>query len=93
MNNPITVTIGHEELVIRRRWEVVSIINDMLIAVWFIIGSVLFFREDTTTTGTWLFLAGSVELLIRPAIRLARRIHIHRLQPHTTPSAESDDDF
>jgi len=44
--------------------------------VWFIIGSVLFFNESTTTAGTWLFLAGSVELLIRPIIRLSRNIHL-----------------
>lgn len=57
--NELTVTIGHEELVIRQRWEVVSIVNDILIAVWFIIGSTLFFHESTTAAGTWLFLIGS----------------------------------
>ncbi|MDJ0395650.1 YrhK family protein [Rhodococcus sp. G-MC3] len=80
MNSPLTVTIGREELVIRQRWEVVSIVNDILIAVWFIIGSVLFFDESTATAGTWLFLAGSVELLIRPVIRLSRRLHIKRIR-------------
>ena len=33
--NDLTFTIGHEELVIRQRWEVVSIINDIFVAVWF----------------------------------------------------------
>ena len=47
-----------------------------MIAAWFIIGSILFFSESTTTAGTWMFLAGSVELLIRPVIRLSRNIHI-----------------
>lgn len=54
--NDLTSTIGREELVIRQRWEVVSIINDILVAVWFVIGSILFFRESTTVAGTWLFL-------------------------------------
>lgn len=75
----LTFHIGHEELIIRQRYEVTSIVNDILIAVWFIIGSVLFFNEDTTMLGTWFFLAGSVQLLIRPIIRLTRRIHITRL--------------
>ncbi|GGF16464.1 YrhK family protein [Williamsia phyllosphaerae] len=85
-DGPLTVRIGHDELVIRQRWEVVSIVNDILIAIWFIAGSVLFFGESTTTAGTWLFLVGSIELLIRPLIRLARRVHLQRLHPASPPS-------
>lgn len=82
----LTIHIGHDELVIRQRYEVASIINDILIAAWFVIGSILFFNEDTTTSGTWFFLVGSIQLLIRPVIRLTRRVHITRLgnlQPET----------
>lgn len=86
----ITVRIGHEELTIRQRYEVASIINDILIAVWFITGTILFFNEDTVTLGTWFFLIGSVQLLIRPMIRLARRIHITRMG---SPSPEAPHDF
>ena len=88
----LTFTIGHEELVIRQRWEVVSIINDILIAVWFIIGSILFFHESTTIAGTWLFLLGSIELLIRPMIRLARRVHLTRIR-RTPTAADSGQDY
>lgn len=71
--------IGHEELVIRRRYEAASIVNDILIALWFIAGSIMFFSEALTTAGTWCFLAGSIELLIRPIIRLSRQLHLRRL--------------
>lgn len=64
---------------IRQRYEVVSIVNDILIALWFIVGSVLFFSDATTIAGTWCFLAGSVELLVRPAIRLSRHLHLQRI--------------
>ncbi|OZC62834.1 hypothetical protein CH267_00310 [Rhodococcus sp. 06-621-2] len=93
MSSPLTFTIGREELVIRQRWEVVSICNDLLIAVWFVIGSVLFFHESTTVAGTWLFLAGSIELLLRPAIRLTRRVHLHRVRNASCATGESSDDF
>lgn len=76
----LVLTFGHEELVIRRRYEVLSIINDILIALWFIAGSILFFSEALTTLGTWFFLIGSVELLIRPAIRLVRAVHLGRIR-------------
>ncbi|MGW1679851.1 YrhK family protein [Saccharopolyspora sp. NPDC002376] len=72
--------IGCEELVIRRRYEVVGIVNDFLIAMWFILGSLLFFQESTTTARTWLFLLGSCELAICPVIRLNRFVHLRRLR-------------
>jgi hypothetical protein len=76
MSRDLELELGSKELVLHNRYEILSILNDVMIAVWFIIGSILFFSESTTTAGTWLFLAGSVELLIRPIIRLTRNIHI-----------------
>lgn len=81
---------GHDEVVLRRRYEVLSIINDILIALWFIVGSILFFFESTATAATCLFLVGSVQLLIRPAIRLARHVHISRIG---SDQPESQGDF
>ncbi len=82
--------LGRDEVVLRQRYEVASILNDLLIAVWFVIGSVLFFSDSTATTATWLFLLGSIQLMVRPIIRLTRRIHVQRV---SQASAESDDDF
>ena len=76
---PLTIRIGHDELIIRKRYEVLSIVNDILVALWFIVGSILFFSDATTIAGTWCFLAGSIELLIRPLIRLSRRVHLTRI--------------
>ncbi|WP_298803158.1 YrhK family protein [uncultured Pseudokineococcus sp.] len=70
--------IGRDELVLRQRYELLSILNDVLMALWFVIGSILFFWESTTYAGTWFFLVGSLQFLARPAIRLARKIHLQR---------------
>ena len=75
----IELRVGREELRIRGVYETISIVNDVMVALWFVIGSILFFSDDTTTAGTWLFLIGSVQLLIRPVIRLSRRIHLGRI--------------
>jgi hypothetical protein len=75
----LTLDIGHDELVIRQRYEALSIANDVLIALWFLVGSILFFWESTMTVATWCFVLGSVEFLGRPAIRLARLVHIRRV--------------
>ena len=84
------VRIGHEELVIRGRYEVISIVNDLLIGLWFIVGSVLFFFESTTTAGTWLFLLGSVQLIVRPMIRLHRRVTLGRMGAQTGVGGSQD---
>lgn len=92
-NAPLVVRVGRDELVIRQRYEIVSIANDILIALWFIAGSILFFTSDTITAGTWCFLLGSVELLIRPLLRLSRHLHLRHLRTATSPPPETPLDF
>lgn len=84
---------GHDELVIRQRYEVVSIVNDLLIGVWFVIGSAFFFYDTLADIGTWLFVAGSVEMLIRPTIRFTRRVHLRRFHPRAPGTADAAHDF
>ncbi|MGA4493689.1 YrhK family protein [Vreelandella venusta] len=78
--NDWTFTMGHRELIVHRRYEVLSIMNDFMIGIWFVIGSICFFYDDTIQTiGVWLFLIGSIQLLIRPTIRLHRYIYFKQL--------------
>lgn len=80
VDNPLTLmTIGNEQLVIRRRYEVLSILNDFLIAVWFLAGSILFLWPAEEKTAIWLFIIGSGQFLVRPMLRLASHIHLQRL--------------
>ncbi|WP_047868343.1 YrhK family protein [Nocardiopsis sp. RV163] len=94
-NRPLVLHVGRDELVIRRRYETASIVNDILIALWFIAGSIMFFSEAWSTAGTWCFLVGSVELLVRPVIRLGRQLHIRRMRSSSPGSTgeESSQDF
>ena len=77
-NTDIDVPVGRDELVIRNRYETLSIVNDVLIGVLFVVGSVLFLWESTSIVATWFFIAGSVQFLVRPGISLARRVHLKR---------------
>lgn len=92
-NGDIHLHIGPEELVIRQRYQVFSIANDVLIGVWFLIGSFMFFSDALMTTGTWLFVIGSIEMLIRPVIRLIRHLHLQRFRGSSGVSADSGYDF
>jgi len=86
----LTLRLGQDELRVRGVYETVSIVNDVMVALWFVVGSVLFFSESTTTAGTWFFLVGSVQLLIRPVIRLSRRVHLGRIAPERSASSARD---
>lgn len=91
-DSDIVVRFGHDELIIRNRYEVASIVNDILIGIWFLVGSVLFlYTGELATIGIWLFIVGSIEMLIRPVIRLFRRIHLKRF--HTKGAADAGFDY
>lgn len=79
IDSPLTFRLGHEELIIRRRYEVLSIINDFLIAIWFLVGSILFLFPEDEKAAIWLFIIGSFQFLVRPTIRLIGHIHIQRI--------------
>ncbi|WP_413319101.1 YrhK family protein [Agrococcus sp. 1P02AA] len=70
-----------DEIVIRNRYETLSILNDVLIGILFVVGSVLFLSESTSQVGTWFFVVGSAQFLLRPVIRLSRRFHLKRFGP------------
>ncbi|WP_372982998.1 YrhK family protein [Marinobacter sediminum] len=78
-DSPLTLKLGHEELIIRRRYEVLSIINDFFIAIWFLVGSILFLFPEYEQAAIWLFIIGSFQFLIRPTIRLVSHIHVKRI--------------
>lgn len=85
-----TLHIGRDELVIRQRYEVLSIVNDIFIGLLFLVGSFFFLSSSTEIYGTWLFILGSVMMLVRPTIRLTRRVHLRRLRPVTDHSTSMD---
>lgn len=87
----LVVHLGRDELVLRQRYELISIANDVFAGLLFLLGSFLFFSETTTYVGTWLFVVGSVSMLLRPTIRLARRIHLQKVG--SGPSTQSPMDF
>ncbi|ABE58931.1 MULTISPECIES: YrhK family protein [Chromohalobacter] len=81
-----TFTLGREELIVHRRHELASTVNDLMLGLWFTIGSVcFFFQGGVKEAGIWLFVIGSLQLLIRPVIRLHRQLTLKQL-----PSSSQD---
>lgn len=74
----LTLPLGHEELVIRRRYQFVSILNDFLLGLAFLVGSIFFLFDPLQTAGVWLFIIGSFLFVMRPAIRVTHYLHLGR---------------
>ncbi|MCO4784372.1 YrhK family protein [Marinomonas atlantica] len=70
-----------DHIVVQRRYDVAGAINDLLIAIWFLIGSFFFLSESLTYSGTWLFIVGSAQLMIKPIIKLVGFVHIGQIHP------------
>lgn len=57
-------------------FEILYTFVDFAAAVLFIIGSIMFFSEEWTRTGTWLFLVGSIFFAAKPALRVVRELKL-----------------
>ena len=69
----------HERTVFEA-YEWFHILNDLLFGLEFLIGSVMFLSPKTQTVGVWLFIVGSAQMLVGPAIRTANKIHVRRIR-------------
>lgn len=74
----INVDFDQRKVVIQQRYEWLNIINDLLLGVWFLLGSIFFFFEHWTYWGTWLFVVGSIQMMIHPCIQMANKLHMRR---------------
>ena len=80
-----------KEVLVRRRYEALSIATDLMIALFFVSGSILYFWDSTAVAARWVYLVGSLWFLGRPMIRLARRLHLQRWDDDHWQSGSSYD--
>lgn len=52
---------------------------DLMAALCFLTGSILFFYPDLDSSQPWFFVGGSVFFTTRPAVRFLREFHLARL--------------
>src|SRR5699024_1302739 len=60
-------------------FEILHTVADVLAALLFVVGSILFFSEQTKTAGTVCFLIGSFFFAAKPSIRIIRELWLARL--------------
>ncbi len=82
--NQLVLNLAQKHITIQRRYEMLGVINDFLIAVWFLIGSFFFLTASLVESGTWLFVVGSAQLLIKPTLKLISIVHVSRVYDSKT---------
>lgn len=80
-DNPLTLRVGNEQIIIRRCYEMLSILNGFLIASWFLLGSILLLYPEHEKMAVRMFIIGSFQFLLRAIIHLLAHIHIQRVLP------------
>ncbi|MCL4362696.1 MAG: YrhK family protein [Candidatus Parvarchaeota archaeon] len=61
---------------IERNYKVLGWINDFMIGLEFLVGSIEFLPGHLNTIGVYLFILGSFQILLVPTIRISRDIHL-----------------
>lgn len=85
----LDINIWNHHVIIQQRYEAIGALNDLLIAMWFLIGSFFFLNNSLMESGTWLFIVGSTQFLIKPLVKLASLIHLGRIHRRMTEGSES----
>lgn len=71
------------EVTLHHRYEWAHIINDAVISLWFLVGSIFFFFSSLQYLGTWLFVLGSLQMLVGPVIRTMNKLHVRNIVKKT----------
>ncbi|MGY6211616.1 YrhK family protein [Cytobacillus firmus] len=75
----VHIEIGSYKMVIEKRYQAVSFVNDILLGVLYLIGSILFLTDVSQTVSISFFLAGSILMIIRAGLNLLKDLHINKI--------------
>ncbi|WP_394218277.1 YrhK family protein [Halobacillus trueperi] len=75
----IDLHVGKHDIFFKKTYDILYTINDVLLGLWFLIGSIFFYFEHLKTWGVTLFVLGSIQMLIRPTIRLVHYFHMRKV--------------
>ena len=78
--NDIILNIGSFEVYFENIYSIYSLINDLLIGLLFIAGSLFNLFDAPPVIGQSLFLIGSIALVLRPLFKMTQNTHVYKEQ-------------
>lgn len=82
----IYISIGKYQMVIRQRYKVLSLLNDVLLGVLYLIGSILFLTDANQVIAISFFVGGSILMILRAILNIMRDLHLKRFRPEQQTS-------
>jgi hypothetical protein len=67
-----------KKMVIQNRYRILGYLNDSFLGILYLIGSILFLMDTERVIAITFFLAGSILMILRAVIHIARDIHLKR---------------
>ncbi|ARD49574.1 YrhK family protein [Sporosarcina sp. P33] len=86
-NQQYEVKLGKHVVFFNKNYRYIFIINELVLGIIFIVGSVFFFFETLKTAGIILFIVGSAQLFIRPVLKI---LHATTLRKISQSSQEQE---
>src|SRR5699024_5061808 len=78
VKHDIIVKVGNFELYFENIYSIYSLINDLLIGILFIGGSLVSLLDGPDRLGQVLYFIGSIALILRPLIKIIQNTHVYR---------------
>ncbi|MCM2674926.1 YrhK family protein [Alkalicoccobacillus plakortidis] len=79
----IDLQAGRFRLYFRKRYQLITTVNDLLIGFFFVVGSILNFFSSIEMVGNSLYLCGSLLLASRPVLRIMHDASLRNEMKHS----------
>lgn len=73
----VELKAGRLRIYFQNRYNLISLINDFLVGIMYILGSLLPMMGFPSQYGTYLYLAGGVFLTMRPVLKILHNIYVY----------------
>ncbi|RKL67157.1 hypothetical protein CR203_11640 [Salipaludibacillus neizhouensis] len=80
----IDVKAGRFRIFFRKRYRLITTLNDLLIGLFFVAGSCLNFFTSTEIIGSIFYLCGSLFLASRPVLRIMHNTSLRNEMKHSS---------
>lgn len=78
MEEDIELKSGRFRVYFQNRYTLISLLNDLLVGLVYILGSISSLIGLPSIYGTYFYLAGGVFLILRPLIKIIHNIYIYK---------------
>lgn len=78
------VKVGKHIVFFNKNYQYIFIVNELLLGMEFVVGSVFFFFESLKTAGIILFIIGSTQLFIRPVLKIVHAVSLKISSQHSS---------